>query len=213
MNQGDKIFANTPSSGSPLGFNTLFARLENLRQTHYNAGTQINKSSISSPFSTTVASAGNKITQANIQQLQTNLNTLKRSTWYQTWATYGYSTSDTYVPTQSLSSQANFTIPSAGALIKATDFNTLDSQLKTLEGICPVYSGKYTVAYSDAYFGFYWNEYSAQYTSQYNGQYSSQYNGNYGSRYSSQYSGNYGSRYGAYSDKYSNRYSFAYEKT
>ena len=81
MNRGDKIYANTPGGGSPLGFNSLFERLENLRQLHYTSATQLNASALTTPINTATTKQGEKVQTTSISSLNDALNTLKKSSW------------------------------------------------------------------------------------------------------------------------------------
>ena len=212
MNQGDKIYANTPSSGTPLGFNSLFERLENLRQMHYNSSNQLNASAISNSINTQETTQGLKPTPQNIQNLNTELDTLKKSTWYEDNTDPGLSPTETTLEKQY---NLNFPVPSVGELITAGNFNTISDQLSVIENICPNYSSKYNSFYSSFYSGRYSGFYTSFYSSQYSTQYDNRYSGQYSSFYSSDYSGRYSGRYSSfyssfYSARYGSKYSAAY---
>ena len=193
MNSGDKAYANTPSGGSPLGFNTLFVRLNNIRANHLNKDGQnaTANSTFATAFPTSVSVQGNAIPQSEPQRIKDELNTLSQSAWLTT----------TFA--------SKITVPAVGDLITAANFNTWSSVISEVEAICANYS-QYGSQYSQ--YNNYGNDYS-EYGSQY-----SEYN-NYGSKYSqynndyskySEYTGKYGyeyNAYGAYTGKYGYQYS------
>ena len=189
MNRGDKIYANTPGGGSPLGFNSLFERLENLRQLHYTSATQLNASALTTPINTATTKQGEKVQTTSISSLNDALNTLKKSSWE-------VSNTDGTTTTLEENFSSNFAVPSVGSLITANSFNQISNQIVELESICPVYSGRYSGFYSS----FYGTRYSADYSTQYGTNYSSQYSSQY-----SRYSTNYSSQYSRYSTQYSSR--------
>lgn len=213
MERGDKIYANTPSGGSPLGFNSLFERLENLRQLHYTSAAQLNASALATPINTATTTQGEKVQTKNVSSLNDALNILKQSSWEA-------SNTDGTTTTLAENFSSTFTVPSVGSLITANSFNQISNQIVELENICPVYSGRYSGFYSSFYHARYSSFYSSQYSSDYSSQYSSQYSSKYGTQYSSDYSGRYSSKYGSnyvinyttrgrqgnYSRKYSSKY-------
>ena len=190
MDRGDKIYANTPSGGSPLGFNSLFERLENLRQLHYTSANQLNTSALATPINTEVAIRGNKAQATNVSTLNDALKVLKESSWE-------VSNTDGTTTTLKENFSSEFAVPSVGSLITANSFNQISNQIVELESICPVYSGRYSGFYSTDYNRRYSTDYSSFYGSRYSTDYSTQYSADYSSQYSSQYSSFYGGRYGS----------------
>lgn len=148
------------TSVSASGFNTLFERLDAIRANHLNKDGQnaTANSSFATPFARTVAVVGEKTVPNNVEQIKNNLTKLADSAWLDT----------TFA--------SKITIPTAGTLLKATDFNVFDNTITAVEAVCPNYS-KYSGQYSN------YSEYS-NYGSKYSnyGNYS-----NYGSKYSGQY--------------------------
>ena len=96
-----------PSSN---GLNDLFTRIEALRASHLTATKNAGGSTtnISSAFATNVAVTGNTANAANVSQLKTDIDAVAASTSF----------------TNNKGSVAtSITVPSVGALLKATDFN------------------------------------------------------------------------------------------
>lgn len=112
------------ASVSASNFNALFTRLNAIRTNHLNKDGQNStaNSSLSTAFSTTVAVAGNKPVPDNVQQIKNNLTTLADSEWLDT----------TFA--------SRITIPTAGTLLRASDFNVFDNTITAVEAICPNYS-------------------------------------------------------------------------
>lgn len=110
MNSGTKAIA--------TDFNKLLSRLETVRANH--AGKQ-SVAALNTRFNTSVAAAGNSIVTSNVQAIKTNLNTLANSTWLDT----------TFA--------SRITVPSAGTLIRASDFNVWDNTITAVEAVCANY--------------------------------------------------------------------------
>lgn len=136
MNTGDLALANT--SGSNIGFNSLMTRLDAIREKHRGKDGQNStaNTTFATAFNTSVAKVGNAIDDANVQSVKTALTTLAQSEWL----------NNTFA--------SKITIPAAGSLIKAIDFNTWDNVITEVDAICPNYShydkyGQYGHSYDD----------------------------------------------------------------
>lgn len=118
--------ANISSGGSvsAANFNALFTRLNAVRANHLNKDGQNStaNSTFATAFSTNIVTAGNKTLPSAVQQIKTDLTTLAQSAWI----------ADTFA--------AKITVPSTGALMKASDFNIYDTTITEVEAICPNYS-------------------------------------------------------------------------
>ena len=201
MEAGNIVLANNSSDDSVIGFNNLFLRLENLRIIHNNAIGQT-YTGISSSFPTSVAQIETLANANIVNTLNDELNILKNSTWDESNGVTG---------NLGIKYPNNFSVPSIGELLKAADFNTLNTEMTALEGICPVYSSQYSTRYSNAYGNAYSAQYSAEYSAEYSNKYNLKYSEQYSSRYSGRYSGQYSSKYsGQYSGRYSGQYSSRY---
>lgn len=115
---------NSGASVSASNFNTLFQRLDKIRQNHLNKDGQNSTANTNfrTAFSTNVAVQGEKPVPNNVQQIKNNLTTLADSAWLNT----------TFA--------SKITIPSTGTLLRATDFNVFDNTITEVEAVCPNYS-------------------------------------------------------------------------
>ena len=173
---------NTGDLAKILDFNSLFQRIKTVRDNHANASAQLG--TLSAFTGDSGIAQYSTITTNPIEQLKLQLTELSKSKWYTSGTTSSITTMSDY--------GTSITIPDIGTLIKATDFNTIETAITAAENApLPSYSSKYSQ----------YGNYSSKY-SQY-----SKYS-NYSSKYS-QY-GKY-SKYGNYSSKYSN-YSSRYSK-
>lgn len=118
------------TSATASGFNDLLTRLDAVRKKHLNKDGQNStaNSAFKTAFTTSVASQGANIDNANVQKIKDNLTTLEKSEWLKGG---GHA--------------KKITVPSEGVIIKASDFNVWDNAIKVVEDICPHYSkyGKY----------------------------------------------------------------------
>lgn len=116
LEQGNKVVA--------TDFNALFETLETIRTEHLNANGQTSaaNTALSTAFNTNVAQVGQLPTPSNVQALKDNLTTLVKSTWLES------------------SFASAITVPSTGALLKAIDFDTIESTIEDVEAVCPDYS-------------------------------------------------------------------------
>lgn len=112
------------ASVSAANFNALFTRLDAIRKNHLNKDGQNStaNSTFATAFATSIVTKGNKTLPSAVQQIKTDLTTLAQSAWIE----------DTFA--------AKITVPSAGALMKASDFNICDTTITEIEAICPNYS-------------------------------------------------------------------------
>lgn len=112
------------ASVSASNFNALFTRLNTIRTNHLNKDGQNTtaNTSLRTAFSTRVAVAGNNPVPSNVQQIKNNLTTLADSEWLDT----------TFA--------SRITIPTAGTLLRASDFNVFDRTITAVEAVCPNYS-------------------------------------------------------------------------
>lgn len=96
---------------SSTGLNDLFTRIEAMRQAHLTASQNAGSSTsgITSQFTTNVAVTGNPAARANVQQLKDDIDAVAASGSFT--ANKG-------------STVTAITVPSVGALITATDFNS-----------------------------------------------------------------------------------------
>lgn len=112
------------ASLSASSFNNLFTRLDAIRADHLNKDGQNStaNTAFGTAFTTTVASQGATVATNNVQRIRDNLTTLSNSAWIET------------------SFASRITVPSAGTLVTASDFNIWDNTVTAVEAICPNYS-------------------------------------------------------------------------
>ena len=191
------MVAGTKVSISDL--NALYSRIYNLKTTHKNSTYQKNASAITISLpSTSGIAVGDtvKTSTANFQLLKNELANLANSKWYTP-----NSSGETYTYMTDYSTTIN--VPNVGDLLKASDFNLLDTAITNAE--------KVSISYSSHYSSRYGTNYGSQYGTNYGGQYGSNYSARYGSNYSAQYGSCYSSRYGSqYGSNYSARYGSCY---
>lgn len=177
------VTANDLLKPSSNGLNDLFTRINTMRANHLTASQAAGTSTtnITSAWPTNVVATGQTAQATTVTDLDNRIRAVGASgSFTENNASTRYATS--------------ITVPSVGALIKATDFNAWDTVLTNMEKVCSHYT-RYSSFYSGHYGSFYSSFYSGHYGSEYSSFYSSFYSGNYGSFYSSFYSGNYGGRY------------------
>ena len=109
---------------TPSTFNDLLTRLNTVRANHLNKDGQNStaNSTFRTAFTTSVAASGAKVAAANVQKLRDTLTTLSQSAWLDT----------TFA--------SRVTVPSAGTLVRASDFNIWDNTVTAVERVCANYS-------------------------------------------------------------------------
>ena len=116
----------------------LYKRLYNLYNTHKTSTHQTNSSfrSAAIPISNTSGHAAGSLVNptTELSNLRSALSSLRNSTWIKS------GTVDTTVRMTT----GDFTLPSVGSLLKATDFNAVESIITTAEGTVPTYSSRYS---------------------------------------------------------------------
>ena len=206
VNSGDKILLSH--------LDDLYSRLYNLTVAHQTSLHQQNSANIPNAQQKSNLSQGDTIatTTAKIDLLKQELKNLSNSWWYQS------NTADTKVYMTDFSN--NFSLPSVGELLQASDFNLIENTIATAETIIPNYENKYGTQYPSCYGTQYPSRYGTQYPGCYGTQYPSKYGTQYPSRYRTCYGTAYPSRYRtcyrtcygtAYPSRYPGRYGTCYK--
>lgn len=119
--------------------NALYNRLYTLYNTHKTSSAQLNTTfkNAAIPISNTSGHArGSQVNvTTELTDLKNALNSLSSSQWYQ---------SNTANTITTMTDYSGFTLPSVGDLLKATDFNTVETAITNAEKIIPSYSSQYS---------------------------------------------------------------------
>ena len=134
--------ANAVSSGQVVTIaqlDALYNRLYTLYNTHKTSSAQLNTTfkNAAIPISNTSGHArGSQVNvTTELTDLKNALNSLSSSQWYQ---------SNTANTITTMTDYSGFTLPSVGDLLKATDFNTVETAITNAEKIIPSYSSQYS---------------------------------------------------------------------
>ena len=135
--------ANAVQSGQSVTIASLDA-LYNRLYTHYNkhktSAVQTNSTFASAAIPISNTSGHARGTPVNVtdelSDLKSALTSLKSSTWIKSNTANTQDSMANYI--------TDFTLPSVGSLLKATDFNVIENAITTAEGVIPTYSSQYS---------------------------------------------------------------------